>query len=205
MLSMNKFINDEEKDEKKEKKAGADAFIEKLLKTRQIIVSGEVNEELVERIVKQLLVLEADSDKPIYIYIDSPGGSIDDGFGLYDMIRFINAPVYTIGMGLIASMGVTLFLSVPKERRFSLPNSHFLIHQPLMGGSRGVATDIEITAQEISKSRETLTKLIADATGKDFETVKKDTERDHWLTAEEALDYGIVGTIVSSRKELPQA
>lgn len=173
---MAKFIDE---DEKKEKKGSADAFAEKLLKTRQIVVSGEVNEELVEKIVKQLLVLEADSDKPIYLYIDSPGGSIDDGFGLYDMIRFINAPVYTIGMGLIASMGVTLFLSVPKERRFSLPNSHFLIHQPLMGGSRGVATDIEITAQEISKSRENLTKLIAEATGKDFETVKKDTERDH--------------------------
>lgn len=202
ILSMAKFIDE---DEKKEKKGSTDAFAEKLLKTRQIVVSGEVNEELVEKIVKQLLVLEADSDKPIYLYIDSPGGSIDDGFGLYDMIRFINAPVYTIGMGLIASMGVTLFLSVPKERRFSLPNSHFLIHQPLMGGSRGVATDIEITAQEISKSRENLTKLIAEATGKDFETVKKDTERDHWLTAQEAADYGIVGTIVSSRKELPEA
>ena len=202
ILSMAKFIDE---DEKKEKKGSADAFAEKLLKTRQIVVSGEVNEELVEKIVKQLLVLEADSDKPIYLYIDSPGGSIDDGFGLYDMIRFINAPVYTIGMGLIASMGVTLFLSVPKERRFSLPNSHFLIHQPLMGGSRGVATDIEITAQEISKSRENLTKLIADATVKEFEAVKKDTERDHWLTAQEAADYGIVGTIISSRKELPEA
>ena len=121
------------------------------------------------------------------------------------MIRFINAPVYTIGMGLIASMGVTLFLSVPKERRFSLPNSHYLIHQPLMGGSRGVATDIEITAQEISKARETLTKLIAEATGKDFDTVKKDTERDHWLTADEALEYGIAGKIIKSRSELPVA
>jgi len=199
---MNYFINE---DEKKEKKASSDGLMDKLLKTRQVVVSGEVNEELVEKIVKQLLILDADSDKPIYMYIDSPGGSIDDGFGLYDMIRFINAPVYTIGMGLIASMGVTLFLSVPKERRFSLPNSHFLIHQPLIGGvSRGVATDIEITANEITKSRETLTRLIAEATGKDFQTVKKDTERDHWLTAKEALDYGIVGKIVSSRKDLPE-
>lgn len=196
----NPIFNEEEKKEKKG--SGSDSLMERLLKSRQIVVSGEVNEDLVEKIVKQLLVLEADSDKPIYLYIDSPGGSIDDGFGLYDMIRFINAPVYTIGMGLIASMGVTLFLSVPKERRFSLPNSHFLIHQPLMGGSRGVATDIEITAQEITKSRETLTQLIADATGKDFETVKKDTERDHWLTAKEALDYGIAGKIITSRSEL---
>ncbi len=193
-------------EEKKDKKGvGSDSLMDKLLKTRQIVVSGEVNQELVEKIVKQLLILEADSDKPIYLYIDSPGGSIDDGFGLYDMIRFINAPVYTIGMGLIASMGVTLFLSVPKERRFSLPNSHYLIHQPLMGGSRGVATDIEITAQEISKARETLTKLIAEATGKDFDTVKKDTERDHWLTADEALEYGIAGKIIKSRSELPVA
>ena len=196
----NSIINEEEKKEKKG--SGSDSLMERLLKSRQIVVSGEVNEDLVEKIVKQLLVLEADSDKPIYLYIDSPGGSIDDGFGLYDMIRFIKAPVYTIGMGLVASMGVTLFLSVPKERRFSLPNSHFLIHQPLMGGSRGVATDIEITAQEITKSRETLTQLIADATGKDFETVKKDTERDHWLTAKEALDYGIAGKIITSRSEL---
>ncbi|MCR5171826.1 MAG: ATP-dependent Clp protease proteolytic subunit [Treponema sp.] len=196
----NPIFNEEEKKEKKGN--GSDSLMERLLKSRQIVVSGEVNEDLVEKIVKQLLVLEADSDKPIYLYIDSPGGSIDDGFGLYDMIRFINAPVYTIGMGLIASMGVTLFLSVPKERRFSLPNSHFLIHQPLMGGSRGVAADIEITAQEITKSRETLTQLIADATGKDFETVKKDTERDHWLTAKEALDYGIAGKIITSRSEL---
>ena len=196
----NPIFNEEEKKEKKG--SGSDSLMERLLKSRQIVVSGEVNEDLVEKIVKQLLVLEADSDKPIYLYIDSPGGSIDDGFGLYDMIRFINAPVYTIGMGLIASMGVTLFLSVPKERRFSLPNSHFIIHQPLMGGSRGVANDIEITAQEITKSRETLTQLIADATGKDFETVKKDTERDHWLTAKEALDYGIAGKIITSRSEL---
>ena len=131
-------------EETENKKPNTDPLMEKFLKTRQIIVSGEVNAELVERIVKQLLILEAESDKPIYLYIDSPGGSVDDGFGLYDVIRSIKAPVYTIGMGLIASMGVTLFLSVPKERRFSLPNSHFLIHQPL-GGSKGVATDIEIT------------------------------------------------------------
>ncbi|WP_149553886.1 ATP-dependent Clp protease proteolytic subunit [Treponema pectinovorum] len=197
---MSIFINEEEK---KEKKNSPDNLMDKILKTRQIIVSGEVNEELVEKIVKQLFVLEAESDKPIYLYIDSPGGSIDDGFGLYDVIRFINAPVYTIGMGLIASMGVTLFLSVPKERRFSLPNSHFLIHQPLMGSSRGVATDIEITAQEITKSREVLTKLIAEATGKDFETIKRDTERDYWLTAGEALEYGLVGKIIKTRTELP--
>lgn len=188
-------------EETENKKPNTDPLMEKFLKTRQIIVSGEVNAELVERIVKQLLILEAESDKPIYLYIDSPGGSVDDGFGLYDVIRFIKAPVYTIGMGLIASMGVTLFLSVPKERRFSLPNSHFLIHQPL-GGSKGVATDIEITANEISKTREYLTNLIADATGKDFETVKKDTERDYWLTAQEAVDYGIVGKIITNRSEL---
>ncbi|MBO5100515.1 MAG: ATP-dependent Clp protease proteolytic subunit [Treponema sp.] len=188
-------------EETENKKPNTDPLMEKFLKTRQIIVSGEVNAELVERIVKQLLILEAESDKPIYLYIDSPGGSVDDGFGLYDVIRFIKAPVYTIGMGLIASMGVTLFLSVPKERRFSLPNSHFLIHQPL-GGSKGVATDIEITANEISKTREYLTNLIAEATGKDFETVKKDTERDYWLTAQEAVDYGIVGKIITNRSEL---
>ena len=198
----NSIINEEEKKEKKG--SGSDSLMERLLKSRQIVVSGEVNEDLVEKIVKQLLVLEADSDKPIYLYIDSPGGSIDDGFGLYDMIRFIKAPVYTIGMGLIASMGVTLFLSVPKERRFSLPNSHFLIHQPLMGGSRGVATDIEIHAKEMEKTKALLNKLIADETGTPLEQVTQDTNRDYWLDSEEAVKYGLISKIVTKRTDLPK-
>lgn len=188
----------EEKNEKKE-----DSLAEKFLKTRQIVLSGEINEETSEKIIKQLLLLEADSDKPIYIYIDSPGGSIDSGFGIYDVIRFINAPVYTIGTGLIASMGSIILLSVPKERRFGLPNSHYLIHQPLIGGvARGVATDLQIHAVEIAKSKDKITKLIAKETGKSEEEVRKDCDRDFWLTADEALSYGLISKIITKRSDL---
>ncbi|WP_191016568.1 ATP-dependent Clp protease proteolytic subunit [Treponema zioleckii] len=196
---MQTIINEKEE----EKKEAQDSLSEKFLKTRQIILSGEINEENSEKIIKQLLLLEADSDKPIYIYIDSPGGSIDSGFGIYDMIRFINAPVYTIGTGLIASMGSIILLAVPKERRFGLPNSHYLIHQPLIGGvARGVATDLEIQAVEIAKSKEKLIKLIASETGKSEDEVRKDCDRDHWLSADEAKDYGLISKIISKRSEL---
>lgn len=195
------LILNEEKEGKKEE--NQDSLSEKFLKTRQIILSGEIDEENTAKTIKQLLLLEADSDKPIYMYIDSPGGSIDSGFGIYDMIRFINAPVYTIGTGLIASMGSIILLSVPKERRFALPNSHYLIHQPLIGGvARGVATDLNIQAEEIAKSKDKLINLIASETGKDEAQVRADCDRDHWLTASEALDYGLVGKIVSKRSEL---
>ena len=137
------------------------------------------------------------------MYIDSPGGSIDSGFGIYDMIRFINAPVYTIGTGLIASMGSIILLAVPKERRFGLPNSHYLIHQPLISGvARGVATDLQIQAEEIAKSKAKLIKLIAEETGKSEEQVAADCNRDHWLSADEALSYGLISKIVSKRSDL---
>ncbi len=190
--------------EKESKKEGQpDSLSEKFLKTRQIILSGAIDEENAAKVIQQLLLLEADSDKPIYIYIDSPGGSIDSGFGIYDVIRFINAPVYTIGTGLIASMGSIILLSVPKERRLALPNSHYLIHQPLISGvARGVTTDINIQAEEIAKSKQKLIKLIADETGKSVKQVEQDCDRDHWLTAEEALEYGLVSRIISKRSEL---
>ena len=197
------ILNEEEKKEAEKKE---DSLSEKFLKTRQILLSGEINEENAEKINKQLLLLEADSDKPIYIYLDSPGGSIDSGFGIYDMIRFINAPVYTIGTGLIASMGSIILLAAPKERRFGLPNSHYLIHQPLIGGvARGVATDLEIQAVEIAKSKDKLVKLIANETGKSEDEVRADCDRDHWLTAEEAVSYGsngLISKIITKRSDL---
>nr|MBP3282394.1 ATP-dependent Clp protease proteolytic subunit [Treponema sp.] len=197
------ILNEEGKKEAEKKE---DSLSEKFLKTRQILLSGEINEENAEKINKQLLLLEADSDKPIYIYIDSPGGSIDSGFGIYDMIRFINAPVYTIGTGLIASMGSIILLAAPKERRFGLPNSHYLIHQPLIGGvARGVATDLEIQAVEIAKSKDKLVKLIANETGKSEGEVRADCDRDHWLTAEEAVSYGsngLISKIITKRSDL---
>lgn len=198
-----KIFNDGEKKENDSEKENP--LAEKFLKTRQIILSGEINEENTAKTIQQLLLLEADSDKPIYIYIDSPGGSIDSGFGIYDVIRFINAPVYTIGTGLIASMGSIILLAAPKERRLGLPNSHYLIHQPLIGGvAQGVATDLEIQAEEISKSKEKLIKLISEETGKSVEQVAKDCDRDHWLTSDEAKDYGLISKVISSRKELQE-
>jgi len=195
-----------DKDEKKPEMPQQDALAEKFLKTRQIILSGEVDQENAEKVIKQLLLLEADSDKPIYLYIDSPGGSIDDGFGIFDMIRFVNAPVYTIGTGLIASMGALILLSVPKERRLGLPNSHYLIHQPLIGGAyRGVATDLEIQAEEIAKSKAKIVEIISSETGKSKEQVVQDTDRDFWLTADEAVEYGLISRVVTKRSDLPKA
>ncbi|MBD5427179.1 MAG: ATP-dependent Clp protease proteolytic subunit [Treponema sp.] len=193
-----------DKDEKKVDLPQQDALAEKFLKTRQIILSGEIGQENAEKTIKQLLLLEADSDKPIYIYIDSPGGSIDDGFGIFDMIRFVNAPVYTVGTGLIASMGALILLAVPKERRLGLPNSHYLIHQPLIGGAyRGVATDLEIQAEEIAKSKAKIVEIIAAETGKSKEQVVQDTDRDFWLTADEAVEYGLISKVITRRTDLP--
>lgn len=189
--------------EKEESEKKEDSLSEKFLKTRQVILSGEIGEESVEKAIRQLLLLEADGDGPIYLFIDSPGGSIDSGFGLYDIIRFINAPVYTIGTGLIASMGSIILLSVPKERRLALPNSHYLIHQPLIGGvARGVATDLQIQAEEIAKSKDKLIRLIAAETGRSEDEVRADCDRDHWLSAEEAVSYGLVSRVVTRRSEL---
>lgn len=199
------YLDDEEEKETEQDKApkndAPDAITSKFLKTRQILLSGEINKPLAEKIIKQLLILEADSDDPIRIFIDSPGGDADAGYAIFDMIRFINAPVYTIGMGLVASAGALVLLAAPKERRIALPNSHYLIHQPL-SGMKGTATEIEIHAKEIEKLRAKLNALISFETGKDLEKVAEDTERDFWMNAEEAQDYGLISRITKTRKEL---
>ncbi len=177
---MNPFYirnEEDEEDEKNEKQAeGMDPLAHKFLKTRQILLSGEINKSLAEKIVRQLLVLEADSDEPIKIFIDSPGGDADAGYAIFDMIRFIKAPVHTIGMGLVASAGSIILLAAPKERRFGLPNSHYLIHQPL-SGIKGVATEIEIHALELEKMRVRINEMIASETGKSVDQVSADTDR----------------------------
>jgi ATP-dependent Clp protease protease subunit len=193
--------NDEE--EKKAPKVDLpDPLLGKFMKTRQILLSGEVNKDLAEKIVRQLLMMDDDSGtKTIYLYIDSPGGDVDAGYAIFDMIRFVKAPVVTIGMGLVASAGALILLAAPRDRRIALPNSHYLIHQPL-SGIKGVATDIEIHAKELEKARVKINKLIADETGKSVEEVSKDTDRDHWLSAEEARNYGLVSKITVSRSDL---
>lgn len=189
-------------DEEEKKQKTPEQFSEKFLKTRQIILTGEINKELADSIVRQLLILDTDDEKaPIYMYIDSPGGDVDAGFAIFDMIRFVNAPVYLIGMGLIASAATLVLLAVDKEFRIGLPNSRYLIHQPL-GGMRGVATDIEIYAKDMEKIRAKLNKLIAEQTGTSLEQVTKDTERDFWLDSEEAVKYGLISKIITKKTDL---
>lgn len=201
---MNTFYNAEEQKKEKNDRSADEQLMQKFLNTRQIILSGEVDKELAEKIVRQLLILEADSDsKPIYVYIDSPGGDVDAGFAIFDMIRFIKPPVYTIGMGLVASAGALILLAAQKDRRLGFPNSHYLIHQPL-SGIKGVATDIEIHAKEIEKIKAKINALIAAETGKDEASVTKDTNRDYWLSADEATEYGLISAVVKSRTDLPQ-
>lgn len=195
------IFNEDEKGEEKKKE---EPFAEKFLKTRQILLSGEINKDLAQAVNKQILLLEADGEKPIYIFIDSPGGDVSAGFAIFDLIRFVNTPVYLIGNGLIASAAALILLAVPKERRFALPHSSYLIHQPL-AEMRGVATDLQIQAVEMGKTRALLNRIISEQTGKSVEQVQKDTERDHWLSAEEAKEYGLVSAVISSRKDLPEA
>ena len=194
------IYNNEEKNKKNEVQ---NPLSEKFLKTRQIILTGEVNKELAESIATQLLILDSDDAKsPIYMYIDSPGGDVDAGFAIFDMIRFVQAPVYLIGMGLIASAAALILLSVPKERRLGLPNSRYLIHQP-SGRYEGVATDIEIYAKDMEKTRAKINEIIAEATGTSLEQVTKDTERDCWLDSDEAIKYGLINSIIQKRSDLP--
>ena len=198
---MNKiYLDDESEDEKKAGKP--DVFAQEFLKTRQILLSGEINKESAENFNKQLLIMESNNrDLPVYVYIDSPGGDVSAGFAIYDMIRFVSCPVILIGNGLIASAAALILLSVPKERRVGLPDSEYLIHQPL-SGMKGTATEIQIHAANLAKTKEKLNKIISEATGTDLEKVKADTERDYWLNAEEALEYGLISKIISNRKEL---
>ena len=201
---MNTFYNAEETSKEKTSDSANDQLRQKFLNTRQIILSGEVNKELAEKVIRQLLILEADSaSKPIYVYIDSPGGDVDAGFAIFDMIRFIKPPVYTIGMGLVASAGALILLAASKNYRLGLPNSHYLIHQPL-SGIKGVATDIEIHAKEIEKIRAKINALIAEETGKNVADVAKDTDRDYWLSADEAAAYGLILQVIKTRSDLPK-
>lgn len=193
-------LNDEDKEEKNGKE-GMDGLQAKLLKTRTVLLSGEINKETAERVIKQVLLLEADGDDPVRVFIDSPGGDADAGYAIFDMLRFVKPEVITIGMGTVASAAALVHLAASKENRLSLPNAHFLIHQPL-SGIRGVATEIEIHARELEKLREKINQLIAAETGQKVKKVSEDTDRDYWLNAEEAVEYGLVSRIISSRSEL---
>jgi ATP-dependent Clp protease protease subunit len=193
------YNNEEENEDTKQ--AANDPLIAKMLKTRTILLSGEIDKDLAEKTIRQLLLLEDMGDEPIRIFIDSPGGDADAGFAVFDMIRFVKPKVYTIGMGLVASAAAIVQLASPKELRFGLPNSHYLIHQPL-SGIRGVATDIEIHARELEKLREKINRLISEETGLPADQVEKDTDRDYWMNAEEAAKYGLISRVIIKRDEI---
>ena len=193
---------DEDTQDQDNERAG-EMLVQKMLKTRTILVSGEINKSLAERVVRQLFLLEDAGDDPVRVFIDSPGGDADAGYAIFDMLRFITPPVYTVGMGLVASAGALILLAAEKEHRFGLPNSHYLIHQP-SSGMRGVATDIEIHAREIERTRERINVLIAEETGQGLEKVAKDTDRDFWMGSDEAKEYGLINRIVARRAEIEE-
>ena len=175
----------------------------RLFKTRTVLVFGAINDKVARDVTGRLLALAADSDKPIDVYVNSPGGHVESGDTIHDMIRFVDgiAPVRMIGTGWVASAGALIFLAGVRERRMCLPNTRFLLHQP-MGGVRGPATDIDIEAREIIKMRERINHMIAGETGQTYEKIVKDTDRNHWLSAEEAITYGMVHKIIKSATEL---
>lgn len=195
-------LNGEDEKNSKEKRNYGRAFIdEKLFKSRSLTIFGEINDKLARNVTEHLLALAAENDDPITLYVSSPGGHVESGDVIYDMIKFIRPEVRAVGTGWVASAATTIFLAAKPEHRFALPNTRFLIHQPL-GGSRGVATDIQIQAEQIVRMRERINRLIAGETGQPLERVARDTDRDYWMTVEEAIDYGIVSKIVRSIDEV---
>jgi len=194
---------DEPEEEELEGEGGGSKHLaERLLESRVVLLADVITFELARDVVGRLLVLDAEDAKaPISIYINSGGGSVDAGFAIYDMIRFISAPVQCIANGLCASAAVVILLAAAKEARLSLPNSRFMIHQP-SGGAHGSVADIKIEADEILRIRKKINKLIAEETGQPEDKVAEDTHRNRWLDAAEAEEYGLVAGIVSSRTDL---
>ena len=172
----------------------------RLLQERIIFLSNEVNDDIASLVVSQLLFLESqDSTKDIHLYINSPGGSVSAGFAIYDTMNYVKCDVSTICMGLAASMGAFLLAGGAKGKRFALPNSEIMIHQP-SGGAKGQETEIRIVAEQILKTRERLNQILAENTGKPLDVIAADTERDNYMTALEAKEYGLIDEIVTNRK-----
>ncbi|WP_241664086.1 ATP-dependent Clp protease proteolytic subunit [Oecophyllibacter saccharovorans] len=175
----------------------------RLFEQRKVLIFGGVNDRMAREVTGRLLALAGASTAPIEVYVNSPGGHVESGDTIHDMIRFVDsqAPVTMIGTGWVASAGALIFAAGAPERRLCLPNTRFLLHQP-MGGVRGPATDIDIEAREIIKMRERLNRIFARETGQSFEKIARDTDRNHWMSAQEAVDYGLVSRIISSLTEL---
>jgi len=174
-----------------------DPWAAKLLKTRTILVSGTVDEELTERVISELLILDADSHDPIRVLITSPGGHVDAGMAIHDVMHFIKSDIVAIGAGWVASIAVPILFGATKENRLALPHTRFLLHQP-SGGVGGHLKDIRIEAQQIMKVRERLNRMIADETGQPYEKVYEDSDRNFWMNAEEAIEYGVIARVIKS-------
>ena len=174
---------------------------QKMIENRTILIYGGINQELAKEVSSQLLLLATLSDDPITIFINSQGGHVEAGDTIHDMIKFVKPEVKVIGTGWVASAGITIFLAANKKNRYSLPNTRFMIHQPA-GGVQGQSTEIQIEAREIVKMRERVNRLIAKATGQTYEKVSEDTDRNYWMTAEEAVQYGIVSKIIKASKQV---
>ena len=189
-------------DHKKPEAAAAGRLEEQLaFKSRYVLVFGEIDDKLALVTCRRLLALSEESDAPITMLISSPGGHVESGDAIHDMIRFVRAPVTTVGSGWVASAGAHIFLAPPKERRVCLPNTRFMIHQPA-GGAGGQATDIAIQAKEILRTRERIARVVATQTGRPFETVVADMERDFWMSADEAVKYGIASRVIERQGDL---
>lgn len=177
------------------------AMMAKFLETRTVLIFGQIDHKLAQTVSAQLLYLDHLNHEPIKLFVNSPGGHVESGDTIHDLIQYITSPVLVIGTGWVASAGTHIFLGAAKEQRFCLPNTRFLIHQP-SGGAQGRAGDIAIQAQEIIKMRERLAQVISERTGQPVERVREDIEKDYWMSTEEAIDYGILGKVIKSAAEL---
>ena len=192
-----------DKDQKAEE-AQLGPVIERLFESRQIQLSGPVDDKLASRVIAQLLALEAaDADKPITMFLNSPGGSVTSGFAIYDMMRFIQPDLRIVCSGLTASIATIILLGADKEQRLALPHARLLIHQPMIPSTvYGPASDLEITAKELIKTRARLNNLLAAETGQPLERIEQDTNRDYWMDADEAVEYGLIHRVLRNRAEL---
>jgi ATP-dependent Clp protease protease subunit len=179
----------------------AQRISEKLFESRTVLIFGEINSQVANQIVAQLLALAASSDERITVYLHSPGGHVEAADSIFDVLGFIKPRVAIVGTGWVASAGAHIYVGAPKEDRYCLPNTRFLLHQP-WGGAGGRATDLEIEAEEILKMRARLIRIIAERTGQPLKRVEKDTERNFWMSAEQAREYGLVGEIITSYDQI---
>lgn len=192
---------DDDKKKEDDDKAKFEGIMQKMLETRTVLINGTVTQELAEKVMAMLLAMDAENHDPIRVIITSPGGHVDSGFAIYDTMKFIESPVVTIGAGWVASIAVPIFFGGDKGKRYSLPNTRYLLHQP-SGGAGGQASDIRIEAQEILKIRKRLNHLIADETGQDVDKVAKDSDRNFWMNSEEAVAYGLATKVITSAKDI---